>query len=194
MNNPITEIVTAIDHCAGARNADEQVTAFHRYFTTDASFLHPLCYVPSGKDSRKRFIGIFLFYRSVISKATFDITSVAFNEEKGMLYVDLIQMPSFRVVSWLLWGWTPKVPMHIIFHLRKEDGKWRIDSEEDVVQPLSILKAFPPFRPWAIAWYFLCEVMGLLNAYIFMILGIWRPEEHIHRQMKKDFKKMKNSP
>ncbi|MCJ1300872.1 hypothetical protein MMC08_003671 [Hypocenomyce scalaris] len=61
MEDPIRDIETAINLCAGAESADQQINAFEHYFTTDASFLHPMCYVPPGPDSRKRVIGIFLY-------------------------------------------------------------------------------------------------------------------------------------
>lgn len=60
MDNPLKEIVVAITACAGAANADAQVDAFNHYFTADASFLHPLCYVPPRPDSLQRVIGIYL--------------------------------------------------------------------------------------------------------------------------------------
>ena len=60
MDDPLHGIPTAIAACAGAADPDAQVSAFNRYFTTDASFLHPLCYVPSGEDSLRRVIGIYL--------------------------------------------------------------------------------------------------------------------------------------
>jgi hypothetical protein len=136
MEDPIAEISTAIDLRAGSNSADAQVTAFYGYFTPDAGFLHPLCFVPSRTDSRKRVIGIFLFYRGVVLETWFEIQAIAFDERNGRLLVDLLQSPYIRFVSYLFWGWRPVVTILIDFHLRKMKWKWYIDAKEDVVQPM----------------------------------------------------------
>jgi hypothetical protein len=218
MNDPVAEIPTAINLCAGAGDADSQVSAFHKYFTPDASFLHPLCYVPSRPHSLQRVIGIFLFYRGVIPHARFDIQAVAFDARSGKLFVQLLQSPWIRGWSWIFCGWRPVVPIHIIFHLRRVNGKWYIDEEENTVQPMvsvgiplslrwarslflsswlpaerltghfvqSVLLAIPPLRPLAYAFYWLCELLGLLNGWLFIVLGIWRPEQHLRHSHKAD--------
>ncbi|KAI9742356.1 MAG: actin organization and endocytosis protein [Claussenomyces sp. TS43310] len=182
MESPIEEISTAIDLCAGAANADIQVSAFHKYFTEDASFLHPLCLVPSRPDSRKRLIGVYLFYRAVVPATHFDIQYIGFDEktaDEGHVWVDLHQTPQLRMVSWAT-GWVPRVPMHINFQLRRGgDGKWYISRQEDLIQPLSLLLCIPLVRYFGIAFYLLCEVAGLLNAWIFINIGIWRPVQHL---------------
>ena len=147
MDDPIKDISRAINLCAGATSADDQVDAFHKYFSPNASFLHPLCYVPSRPNSRKRVIGIYLFYRAVIPETHFDVKYVAFDEKipgvEGHLFVNLVQTPSLRIITPLT-GWTPSVPMHINFHLIKSNAnerhkaktKWLVDAQEDAVQPL----------------------------------------------------------
>jgi hypothetical protein len=129
MDNPVAEIPDVINLCAGADSADNQVTVFHRVFTRDASFLHPLCYVPLRPDPLKRVIGIFLLYRAVIPHAKFDIQAVSFDERSEMLFVHLLWSPWIRLVSLVTLGWRPAVPMHIIFHLRKMKDKWCIDAQ-----------------------------------------------------------------
>lgn len=131
MDNPTAEIATAINRCAGADTADNQITAFEHYFTTDSSFLHPLCYVPSGHDSRKRIIGIYLFYRGVVPNTSFEIQTTALDPKTLHLYVDLIQRPEVRI--WRLFQ-VPTVPMHIHFQLRKVGDKYYIKSQEDLIQ------------------------------------------------------------
>lgn len=131
MDKPPAQIARAIDLCAGAATADSQITAFEHYFTPSASFLHPLCYVPSGPDSRRRIIGIYLFYRGLIPHTSFEIQHVAFDKQTNHIYVGLIQRPE-------IWGlraiWVPEVPMHIHFHLREVGGRYYIDAQEDLVQ------------------------------------------------------------
>jgi len=105
MENPLEEISTAINLCAGAVSADAQIVAFQHYFTKDASFLHPLCFVPPGTDSRRRVIGIYLFYRSVCPKTSFEVQTTALDEKTLHLYVDLIQRPHIRFVPFV-----PAVP------------------------------------------------------------------------------------
>lgn len=131
MDDPVREIGPVINLCAGAKTADLQITAFERFFTTDSSFLHPLCYVPSGNDSRKRVIGIYLFYRAVVPKTSFEVQTTALDPNTLHLYVDLIQRPEIRI--WRIFN-VPDVPMHIHFQLRKVGDKYYIKSQEDLIQ------------------------------------------------------------
>lgn len=131
MDDPIVEIPTAINRCAGALSADSQITTFEHYFTTDSSFLHPLCYVPHSHDSRRRIIGIYLFYRGIIPKTNFEVQHVAFDEQSNHLYVGLIQRPEIWGLRMFL---VPAVEMRIHFHVRKVGKKWLIDEQDDLVQ------------------------------------------------------------
>lgn len=139
MDDPVAEITEAINRCAGASTADEQILAFHQHFLKHASFLHPLCYVPSRPDSRRHIIGIFMFYRSVVYETHFDVTHIAFDErpngKEGKLFVDLLQTPKFRLWTTFT-GFAPTIPMHIFFDVEKHEGKWWIVAEEDVIQPM----------------------------------------------------------
>lgn len=193
MQNPETEISTAINLCAGAPDADIQISAFHKYMDSDHSFLHPLCYVPPGPDSLKRVVGIFMFYRGIIWKTKFTVKTCAFDKRTNNLYVDLTQEPCFRGISW-----APAVPMHCHFKLRwhEDVALYKIIYHEDIVQvrccrpnardptdaclqPREILMALPVVRVFGWAYYLLCEYMGLLFAYVFILLGWWVPEKHI---------------
>lgn len=49
----------------------------------------------------------------------------------------------------------------------------------------SVLMAFPILNVFGATFYFLCEMLGLLNAYLFMALGIWRPVEHLHKHFER---------
>lgn len=73
--------------------------------------------------------------------------------------------------------------MHIHFHLRKIDEKYYIDRQEDIIQPRSLVMALPVLRYFGAAFYFLCEILGLLNAHLFMFLGIWRPVNHLNKHL-----------
>lgn len=132
MNDPVSEIETAINHCAAATSADAQILAFSRYFLPDASFLHPFCYVGHGPDSRFRIVQVYMFYRAVIPRTSFQIQSVAFDARNLHLYVRLIQRPE-------IWGLSrfvvPDLPMLIHFTLREVEGKYLIAEQEDNIQP-----------------------------------------------------------
>lgn len=47
----------------------------------------------------------------------------------------------------------------------------------------SLLVALPIIRYYGAAFYFLCEMMGLLSAYLFMALGIWKPVKHLNKHL-----------
>ena len=177
MDNPPAEIADAINACAAAANPDSQIEAFNNYFTPDASFIHPACYVPSAPDSLKRVIGIYIFYRIAIPHTAFTIQSVGWDEDSGKLFVDLIQHPWMRGTTWIT-GWRPTIEMHVHLWLRKNDeGKWRIYKQEDTIQPFTFMLAFPGISYIGQALFWICQHAGLLGAYIFTTLGFWQPRQ-----------------
>ena len=145
MDNPLNEIRDAINLCAGASSPDVQVASIIHYFTPSASFIYPVVRISPSAASRKKIIRIYLFYRAAIPETCFEIQHAAFDEHEkgrtGHLFVKLVQRPYLRGVSWLC-QWRPKVEMHIEFDLVKEkregedEEKWRINRQEDLVQPL----------------------------------------------------------
>jgi hypothetical protein len=50
MQNPAQEVEGVVKALVEAPNATAQMVALRTYFTHDASFDHPLCAVPSGKE------------------------------------------------------------------------------------------------------------------------------------------------
>jgi hypothetical protein len=52
MQDPIREVEGVVKALVQAKDASEQQSAVQKYFTTDASFDHPLCAIPSGKKVR----------------------------------------------------------------------------------------------------------------------------------------------
>lgn len=51
------------------------------------------------------------------------------------------------------------------------------------VHAQSILMAIPIVKWWGALFYFLCEMMGLLSAFLFMALGIWKPVKHLNKHV-----------
>ncbi|QIW98128.1 hypothetical protein AMS68_003646 [Peltaster fructicola] len=176
MDNPEAEIMDAIDLVAAAESAETQLASIEKYFTPDASFLHPLCYVPSSAQSRARLAMIYQCYRGFIPRTSFKYNAVAWNEKSGTLFVDLIQYPELRLLDWFV---VPAVPMRIYLHLRKEDSKWRIDRQEDLIQPRSLLLCIPSTRWWAILFWWVCQVMGIFFAHVFAVTGLWSPKRSL---------------
>lgn len=43
--------------------------------------------------------------------------------------------------------------------------------------------AIPIVKYYGAAFYFLCEIMGLLTAWLFMTLGIWKPVKHLNKHV-----------
>lgn len=43
--------------------------------------------------------------------------------------------------------------------------------------------AIPIVKWWGALFYFLCEMMGLLSAFLFMALGIWKPVKHLNKHV-----------
>jgi hypothetical protein len=88
-------------------------------------------------------IEVYQFYRSAIPATSFEILSIAFDEQSGQLFVKHIQRPKLRFTP----GWIRvELPMLICFTLVKQedDGEARffIDAIEDFVQPMVSLAGF----------------------------------------------------
>jgi hypothetical protein len=135
MDDPVSEIATAITLCAAAATPDAQIAAFRTYCHAETSFLHPFCHVPRGPGSLEKVIEVYQFYRSVIAATEFEVLSTAFDREAGQVFVRLIQRPRLRWAP----GWIPvELPMLICFRVVQEEdgGKWVIRSIEDFVQPM----------------------------------------------------------
>ena len=47
------------------------------------------------------------------------------------------------------------------------------------VREQEVLNAIPVLSAIGNAWFLLCEYVGLLLAYACMLLGWWKPEEHL---------------
>ena len=175
MNDPPGEVEQAINAIAAAPDPDSQVKAIKHYFTEDASFVYPICYVPSAPNSISLIIAIYIFYRIAIPITAFTVTSIGWDESNGKLFVDLIQYPWMRGTTWLT-GWRPAVEMHVHLWLRKgEDDKWRISKQEDTIQPFTFLLAFPVLATIATMTFAFAGYMALLNVAIFQRFGFWRP-------------------
>lgn len=43
--------------------------------------------------------------------------------------------------------------------------------------------AMPILRWFGVLFYFMCEVLGLLNAHLLIALGIWRPVQHLNKHL-----------
>lgn len=43
--------------------------------------------------------------------------------------------------------------------------------------------AIPILKWYGAAFYFLCEVLGLLSAHLFIAFGVWRPVQHLNKHL-----------
>jgi hypothetical protein len=67
MEDPVSEISNVVNELCTATSPDIQRAAMEKYFTTDAGFKHPLCYVPRGRNSRDDILRI---YQSVARRGS----------------------------------------------------------------------------------------------------------------------------
>ena len=61
MQDPTKEISSVVTLITAAVSPDIQSAAFHKYFTSDAGFRHPLCSVSPAPDSRETLLGIYQY-------------------------------------------------------------------------------------------------------------------------------------
>ncbi|KAF3767593.1 hypothetical protein M406DRAFT_29134, partial [Cryphonectria parasitica EP155] len=94
----IRQVVRSL--CQGT--ADEQRRTLDRYFTRDASFVHPFCAVPhfdgvrvpllGGRLSSRDVVrGIFQWYRMLSPRIDIEIDSVLHDEARDKIYLDIRQ-------------------------------------------------------------------------------------------------------
>ncbi|KAJ4389971.1 hypothetical protein N0V93_007444 [Gnomoniopsis smithogilvyi] len=107
MENPDQEIRAVVRSlCQGT--PDEQQRTIQRYFTKDASFVHPFCVVPHFHERRLPFIGavssrdvvrgIFQWYRMLSPKIEIEIDTALHDTARDKIYLDIRQIFSIWFV------------------------------------------------------------------------------------------------
>ncbi|TFK94465.1 hypothetical protein K466DRAFT_535726 [Polyporus arcularius HHB13444] len=177
MEDPANEITNVITLLTAAVNPEIQKAAVLKYYARDMSFRHPLCIVPSAPNSRDAMLSILQWYRILSPMIKGNVSSVTYDEEKHIVFLDVTQIFHIR--------WSPlnPAPARLIIRLKlrltpsPSDGSktvYLIEEQEDFYHPDDIAALLlPPLIPVVRlalrAATFACKV----NARVFGALGYW---------------------
>ncbi|RMD44020.1 hypothetical protein DV735_g1052, partial [Chaetothyriales sp. CBS 134920] len=139
-----------------------QHAALAKYFTKNASFIHPVCRVDSFANSRW-FIGeIYLWYKIMSPKIEIRSFSVAYDQENLVLYVYSKQLfrlgpfPAFKAsLTSVLWltqnvdedfnALADGVTTNKSNSITGNGGKYYIKAQEDLYHPTEVIKFLLPY-------------------------------------------------
>ncbi|KAJ5623625.1 hypothetical protein N7490_012230 [Penicillium lividum] len=168
MEHPVEEISTVI-RLLTQSIPSLQEKAIEQFFTSDASFYHPFCFVPSFGGSRWYLLKIFQWYKIMSPRIEMEIHSIAFDEKQLKLYINMSQIFSI----WLVPFHVAPVTLTTVLDLTTESRSDRdqplyyIKKQEDLYQTSEFIKFLLPHVGHAVAsaWQ--------LFATCFCILGVF---------------------
>ncbi|KAG8928834.1 hypothetical protein FRC02_006409 [Tulasnella sp. 418] len=91
MQNPKEEIADVVHKLTSTDSPNVQKDTLLKYFTSDASFNHPLCCVKSGDNSREAILGVYQWYRIMSPVIQIHVDKVVFDETGNVLHLDMVQ-------------------------------------------------------------------------------------------------------
>ncbi|KAF2659313.1 hypothetical protein K491DRAFT_712831 [Lophiostoma macrostomum CBS 122681] len=169
MDNPALDIAHVIVRLLDPPTPASQIRTIQKYFSADASFAHPLCYIESTPDSRDRIIRVYNFLHLVAPTCAAKIRRQSFHDTKGKMSLEIEISPILRGVQGIrsLLGravesmgadglvqklglprevQAPVIPVHVFLNLGRVEegglvGPWRIRRQEVVFQPMDVLYA-----------------------------------------------------
>ncbi|KAK5136995.1 hypothetical protein LTR08_001502 [Meristemomyces frigidus] len=168
MDDPVQDI-TAVVHKLTQGSPDEQQEAINTYFAPNASFTHPLCRTGSFNGSRQLILGIYRWYKIMSPRIEIEVTSIAFDEKKLILYLTIHQIFALGLVPF------HQCPVTLTAVLRlsrpHSSGRYYIQSQEDLYQTSEFVKFLLPFgvgSTLVVFWQLLatmgCAVMAMVFA------------------------------
>ncbi|RDX39712.1 hypothetical protein OH76DRAFT_1330941, partial [Lentinus brumalis] len=136
MENPANEITNVIKLVTAAVNPEIQKAAVLQYYARDMSFRHPLCIIPSAFDSRDAMLPILQWYRMLSPMIKGDVSSVTYDEEKHIVFLDVTQI--FHIRS------SPLNPAPARYVYRPRSCVYLIEEQEDFYHPDDLMALLAP--------------------------------------------------
>ncbi|KAK6349662.1 hypothetical protein TWF696_005941 [Orbilia brochopaga] len=99
MENPVEEISSVIQNLTSTKtpySLKVLESTLNEYFTSDASFAHPLCAIPPAPNSREYILGIYQWYKVLFVNVELEVLSIDFEQPSNKLYVGVRQACTFR--------------------------------------------------------------------------------------------------
>ncbi|KAF2213088.1 hypothetical protein CERZMDRAFT_96756 [Cercospora zeae-maydis SCOH1-5] len=164
MDDPVAEIRSVV-HRLTQGSPREQELAIKTYFTSDASFTHPFCRTGSFEGSRWLVLQIFQWYKIMSPSIILNVSSIAYDEDRMILYVSISQIFSI----WFIPFHSSAVDLTTVLQLTHQPGsrQFYIQSQNDLYQ---VDQFFQFFAPWGIGtaivlfWHFWATIFCVLLA------------------------------
>ncbi|KAH6902589.1 hypothetical protein BKA70DRAFT_1567719 [Coprinopsis sp. MPI-PUGE-AT-0042] len=179
MEEPRIDIRRVILELTTTSLPEVQAQAVERYMTRDVSFLHPVCWVRSGPNSRDTLLKVYQWYRILSPKVEVNINNIVYDSQRETLYLDLTQ--SFKL---FFIPFSP-APARLLtwLQLRKIDNLYYISEQEDFYHTLSFTALLVPgLLPIVTLWLTFAAFFSYWAAMVGQQLGFWVPKGTRHRE------------
>ncbi|PLN75689.1 hypothetical protein BDW42DRAFT_197632 [Aspergillus taichungensis] len=173
MENPVRDITNVIRQLTQGP-PEIQSWAIDRYFTSDATFVHPFCRVWGKAGGRDGIKIIFQWYKIMSPEISLDVNSIAYDKEHLRLYVNISQVFSI----WLVPFYRAPVTLTTVLDLTRDPGDGRplpdanaqryyIAKQEDLYQTSEFIKFVVPWGGSSLVmlWQTLATLFCLVGAY-----------------------------
>jgi len=160
MEHPKRQIAGVI-HLLTEGSPAEQKDALDTYYLPDATFIHPLCRVPSFSHVSLPLIGeinsrwviwmIYRWYKILSPRIVLTVECDEFNQKSSILFVEINQIFSLFFVPFYKSNVHLTTKLHLVH--ASEDNRYYIKSQEDLYQTNEVVKFFWPGGATVI-WFF----------------------------------------
>lgn len=166
----ITEVVTLL---TTAITPGIQKAALERFFAPDAGFIHPVCAVERGPNSRDKVLAIYQWYRVLSPQITLEVKDVVYDREQNVMFLEIVQKFHLRLSP------LSAAPSRLITRIKMEerDGLHHIVLQEDFYHPEDFAALIiPPLKPLVSLALRMSSIACSVGAFGAQMIGFWRPE------------------
>ncbi|KAL4952279.1 hypothetical protein BDW69DRAFT_168082 [Aspergillus filifer] len=168
MEDPVKEIPKVI-HLLTQSPPSLQETTIDRFFTSNASFVHPFCRVWSYDGSRWAVKKIYQWYKIMSPHIDLKVNSVAYDKDNLKLYVSMHQVFSI----WVIPFHTAPVNLTTVLSLTTDadaDGEKRyyITKQEDLYQTDEFIKFVVPYggQLAVLMWHAFATLFSIMGVFV----------------------------
>ncbi|KAL4798454.1 hypothetical protein BDV19DRAFT_357022 [Aspergillus venezuelensis] len=168
MEDPVNDISKVI-HLLTQSPPSHQETTIDRFFTPNASFVHPFCRVWSYDGSRWAVKKIYQWYKIMSPHIDLTVNSVAYDKDNLRLYVSMHQVFSI----WVIPFHTAPVNLTTVLSLTTDadaDGKKRyyITKQEDLYQTDEFIKFVVPYggQLAVLMWHAFATLFSIMGVFV----------------------------
>ncbi|KAH9961938.1 hypothetical protein BC827DRAFT_247474 [Russula dissimulans] len=173
MEHPEEDIRKVLKLFTMAASPEIQQAAVQKYFTTDASFRHPIFSVSPATNSREGVLGIYQWYRITSAHLELSVNKITYDAGNSTLFLDT------SLVSRMRFSPFPPARISVLTRiiLQEEAGRHYIASLEDFIHPADLCAMMiPPFaKPVSLFLRFGGFMCGLYARIVQSLFDVWRP-------------------